>query len=258
MSYKFRSEEEELEAFRECFLTNKDAVLMDIKYRISELKKHMDDRKHTIGFFNKYINILELFYKKIDDTKLFDNLEDWWSYDYSVTEYGAILHLTYNTGVTFTNDKVADFACIGEQFNLVEVKTKLLTIEEYAATYNTMPGTVRQWIRRGKIRSAVKAGREWRIPEMAEIPGRGYHWGIYTWTEKLTDMPKKYNFMNEYSQVTIKQDDKDKDKFILIFSGKKNGLKYVNITGKEREKFELMLISNPLIKAEADIEEIFG
>jgi hypothetical protein len=218
MSYKFRSEEEELEAFRECFLTNKDAVLMDIKYRISELKKHMDDRKHTIGFFNKYINILELFYKKIDDTKLFDNLEDWWSYDYSVTEYGAILHLTYNT----------------------------------------MPGTVRQWIRRGKIRSAVKAGREWRIPEMAEIPGRGYHWGIYTWTEKLTDMPKKYNFMNEYSQVTIKQDDKDKDKFILIFSGKKNGLKYVNITGKEREKFELMLISNPLIKAEADIEEIFG
>ena len=50
---------------------------------------------------------------------------------------------------------------------------------------------VRQWIRRGKLRSAVKAGSEWRIPELSEIIGRGYRRGTFHWDDKLSDVPEE-------------------------------------------------------------------
>ena len=62
----------------------------------------------------------------------------------------------------------------GQTFELVTVPSALLSVEEYAAVYNVSVTTVRQWIRRGKIRSAIKNGCEWSIPELAAVSGRGY------------------------------------------------------------------------------------
>ncbi len=43
---------------------------------------------------------------------------------------------------------------------------KYYTAEEIAEQYNLKPGTVRLWIRQGKLK-AVKLGHLWRIPEEA-------------------------------------------------------------------------------------------
>ena len=39
---------------------------------------------------------------------------------------------------------------------IVEEKCLYLSVEEYAKVYDVKPTTVRQWIRRGKIRNAKK------------------------------------------------------------------------------------------------------
>lgn len=145
-------------------------------------------------------------------------------------------------------------------FHLLTVRTKLLTVEQYAQAYDVTTTTVRQWIRRGKIRSAVKQGSEWRIPELAEIMERGYRDGHYERLEELTDLPQEYAFLNDYVYMDIRQDKEDKTRYDVLFSMKFDPLvvpkeewdqyhRTVQMDRKEREKFELYLISSPFVRA---------
>lgn len=93
------------------------------------------------------------------------------------------------------------------------VDTKLLTVDDYANTYGVNTGTVRQWIRRGKIRNAIKLGNEWRIPELTDMPTRGYQTGIYMWMEYLKNLHKEYEFLRNYTTAMFDQDSIDKNKF---------------------------------------------
>lgn len=45
-----------------------------------------------------------------------------------------------------------------EDFTIHQTNARLLSLEEYGGVYGVAADTVRQWIRRGKIRSAVKLG----------------------------------------------------------------------------------------------------
>ena len=157
--------------------------------------------------------------------------------------------------------------CVDENkdtiFDLLHIKAKLLTVEQYAQAYGVTTTTVRQWIRRGKIRTAMKVGSEWRIPELAEIMARGYRWGRYYRREVLTDLPEEYAFFNEYDYVVLNQNDERKDLYDVCFGKKhdylgweseeemiKQNYKDIQMDQKEREKFELYLISNPLVEPE--------
>ena len=135
---------------------------------------------------------------------------------------------------------------VGQEFDLVKVSTRLLTVEEYASIYEVSFGKVRQWIRRGKLRSAIKAGSEWRIPELSEITGRGYRRATFHWDDKLSDVPEEYSYLKEYSWLSIDQNVKDKNLFRVVCLGKDTKSLEMIMETKEREKFELYLISNPL------------
>ena len=65
-------------------------------------------------------------------------------------------------------------------------------VEEYAAATNTEAVTVRQWIRRGKLRNALKIGSEWRIPEITDPPRRGYTPVSYYNKGGLIAFPKEF------------------------------------------------------------------
>ena len=189
-------------------------------------------------------------------------LEDWWRYEYEVRESGAVLKLSHIDQFDFGPDGTVT-EHTDTTFNLLEVRTKLLTVEEYAQAYGVSVITVRQWIRRGKIRTAVKAGSEWRIPELAECLGRRYGDRTYTRKEYLTDLPEGYAFFNKYDHVTLSQNEDQRDQYIACFvkdydlsageSEKEIMRKYykaIQIGQKEREKFELYLIANPFVEAE--------
>ena len=137
-------------------------------------------------------------------------------------------------------------------------KTQLLNVEQYANLYGVAQSTVRQWIRRGKIRSAIKAGNEWRIPELAEVNGRGYSHGFYSWDDNLSGLAEEYKFINDYSSARITQDEENKDLFHIELSSKnleKMPDMDIDMTTKEKEKFELVLISNPLVKAPSETND---
>lgn len=236
------------EQLREERFTTKEDLLEWIyaaKKRIT--KKAETDNLHSAAFYHVYKNLLRKFEAKIQETVLFEHLEDCWYYALSISYSGAQLSLHHaKKGEIGKKGKVV--VTEDQQFSLIKVDTKLLTVDEYANTYGVTTGTVRQWIRRGKIRNAIKYGKEWRIPELTDMPTRGYQSGLYMWTEYLNKVPKEYEFLRNYSTALFNQDSSDKNKFQVTFIAK--GIKPQNIIcdTQEREKLELFMISHPQIQ----------
>lgn len=220
------------------------AWIMDAKVRISQKSK--TDKKHSAAFYHAYQSLLDRFAKSVSAAVLFEHLEDQWFYELTISHSGARLMLVHANSC-WVGDTGFVQVTTNQSYTLINVKGKYLSVEEYADAYGVSVGTVRQWIRRGKIRTAVKVGNEWRIPEMTDIVGRGYQSAMYMWYTRLTDLPEKYSFLNNYSTVLINQNVTEKSKFDVTFAAGNVESKTETYESKEREKLELLLIAHPSV-----------
>ena len=228
-------------------LMSKNAILkalQEAQERIS--RKAESDKHHSAAYYHALEKLIRQFTDEVKKTVLFEKLEDCWFYDLYITYSGIRLFLEHAVAY---NQRCGDHPNYGidQRFVLISKSTRLLSVEEYAREYSVETVTVRQWIRRGKIRNAIKRGREWYIPELTEIPSRGYKSALYMWYEYLYDLPEEYAFLTQYTSVIINQSRKDKSKYEVVFSA--GGIKPVikEYDTKSREKLELFLISDPRI-----------
>ena len=143
-----------------------------------------------------------------------------------------------------------------QAYRLFSVDSKLLTVEEYADRYRVETVTVRQWIRRGKIRTAIKYGNEWRIPELTELPTRGRSDALYFLDEDI-ELEKKYEYLRGCHSLWIIQDDYNKKLYQITLHGKDITKEYrvMYFDVKEKEQLELYCISSPHIHYQESILE---
>lgn len=80
-----------------------------------------------------------------------------------------------------------------------------MTVTEYAEMNSVTETTVRQWIRRGKLRRAKKQGRDWIIPSIYERPIRGFVNVIYFIGNLPNNIINKYPFLEDFTQVAVCQ-----------------------------------------------------
>ena len=235
---------------RDIWLTTKEDVLIWLK---GEMERVTDqsrmDKKHSAAFYYAYTKLLTRFYKKIEDTVLFNRLEDFWHYTIGVSSAGAVLSLCYLDNYKVDeNSGTLTLYGPGQEIPIISIQGRYLSVEEYASEYGVGAGTVRQWIRRGKIRTAIKTGKEWIIPELTELPDRGYQSATYFYNGNLPDLPEEYEFLNGYTVIIINQNREDRGKFdVMITDARKAPVSRVMGT-KEREKLELFLISRPDVR----------
>ena len=243
--------EDERDVFNEDMLRTKDDILRDIDFRLSRInEKKKKDKKHSQAYYTRLFDLIEKFRSRVEESVFPDQLEDWWQYEYDIEETGIKLVLSHADYVSLNSEGYIDTVSVDTEFDLFTVKAGMLTVEQYAQANEVTTTAVRQWIRRGKIRTAVKQGSEWSIPALAEVRDRGYQFAQYHWDEYLTGFPEEYGFINDYRLVTISQNEENKDMFDLHFIIKDENVKDKNIQmdKKEKEKFELLLISNPFVK----------
>ena len=240
---------------------SKKAVLMDIDSKIKCIEQGRGvDTSHSAAFYERIKGLLLRFREKVRLALLFKELEDLWAYDVEIRDDGIALLLYHLEVLTPDDDEYYEEMELYHEYTLVKENAKLLTVEKYAEVYGVTPGTVRQWIRRGKLRSAVKTGGEWRIPELAEVSGRGYIYVRYEWEDELPDLPEEFKFLNNYKHASITQDARNKNLFHIscwIEEYGEKGTYEVEMSSKEKEKFELMLISNPLVEGPNELKDIF-
>lgn len=217
--------------------------------------KSKNDMHHSAAYYHRLLKLIEDFIGVVKNTVFLGRLEEYWFYSIYINYSGIKLALNH-ASITRENSRNTNNYTVDQQYILLTTKTKLLSVEQYAKAYDVETGTVRQWIRRGKIRSAVKNGNEWLIPELTEVPGRGYKSALYMWYEYLYDLPEEYSFLTDYTTVLINQSDVDKKKYIVTFTA--GGVKPLvkEYDSKQREKLELFLISDPRIhNIESAIDE---
>ena len=257
------TDEDRLAVFNEGALKTKDEILKDIDFLLREIDENSKtDPKHSREYYTRYVGLIERFRAEVEKRVFPAKLEDWWQYEYDVRETGVTLTLSHVDYFDIGSNDIVS-ATQDTTFNLLTVKARFLTVEQYAQAYDVTTTTVRQWIRRGKIHTAIKRGSEWRIPELAEAASRGYKYRQYEREEYLTDLPAEYAFFNDYDYVSFEQDDEHKDMFNVVFSKEydantvtdeeeiRKTYKEMQMGRIEREKFELYLISNPFVIPES-------
>lgn len=214
------------------------------------------DHENPAAYYSLVIDQLNTFKTLVEDSVLFESTPEDWFYSIALEYDSFQLFLSHIIKGQGDPENIGD--CRADAlYSLIKIEPKKLTVSEYAEAYSVGEGTVRQWIRRGKIRSAEKAGNEWLIPELTKPPHRGYEKASYHWIPPLDDLPENYEFLNHFNNATIYQDPDVKTMyhalFIDLFSGNVPKIMPSDINQNERERLELILISNPKVSYEASL-----
>lgn len=234
------------------FALTKEKVLDGISEMISECDeaaKH--DYVNPAAHYSAIRELLEAFRKTVENAVLFDETPKDWAYSLHFEYDKFSLSLVHISDYISPIDKYSSGGIgIDASYELIKREPLKLTVAEFADLYKVPQVTVRQWIRRGKIRVAEKKGNEWLISELAGLPRRGYESATYIWDTKLEKLPEEYVFLNNYDTATFYQDDYDKTIFHVLFTEwSDSDKKYDKKLGvEEKEKLELFMIANPQIR----------
>ncbi len=247
--------EEELVFYRDHSIRTKSEILAATDQIKKQLQNSASDRPIPT---ERLLPLLDAFSQEITALQLMDLDQEWWQYEIAVRDTGITLSLCHT-------EIIYDYANIpGEKnqpgflpnqvFPIHTTRAKLLSPDEFGALYGVSGGTVRQWIRRGKLRSASKFGKEWRIPELTRVAsGEHYVDGSYSWDQELPDPPEGFEELNEYDHASISSVRGQKDLFQVCFTrwdgeGETDDSWYKVISRKAKEQLELYLISEPLVE----------
>ena len=230
---------------REERFTKKEQLIEWIDQEILHVEeKSKSDRKLSAAYYYAYLNLLGKLRSKVNGTVLFNNLEDFWFYSMSISSAGASLDLNWAWGCEIQADNKFHVKT-GQTLTLLEVRAQYLTVSKYASDYGVDPGTVRQWIRRGKIRTAKKVGTIWLIPEMTAPPSRGYTPASYDIKIELSEIPEEFSFLSGCRQVGIFSRNGEPGFFTVFCTDSNHDTKKVIVDTPKRERLEVFLISNP-------------
>ena len=233
--------------------TNKQSVIATLDNASKNVMSEMrNNPQHTLQYYNALSFLLDKVILEIASRNIFD-APDGWCYSFEITNKNAAMYIRHVSDIQEDEDGnvVLD---IDERFRLINYPVGLLTVEQFASRSKIEAGTVRQWIRRGKLRNAIKVGGEWRIPEITDPPTRGFTPVRYYNNGQFFFLPKEIGAsFNQHPSVIDIYKSKEEKGYIVLFDYAPAILPQKLLTDAEREKLELMLIGNPNITNSASV-----
>ena len=242
-------------AFRNMYLFSKEDIIDSFKLFMEHIEFD-EDNHYTNESKQKKIQLCNEFFVALQKCKLPTLTELWWYYDYEITGRGIFLNLCLadekNIELDEDNETISMMSSTVES-TLIKIECEYLTVEQFAKIQDVSPVTVRQWIRRGKLRNAKKMGRDWFISSFEDKPSRGYMSVQYSLAEST--QIEKFPLVAAAESIFIYQDDKDKSVFHCIFENfKSHFYQSMQLKRKEVEEIELAIISSGKAKVESNIQ----
>ena len=222
----------------------KQAVIATLDNALRSIVNEMRNNPlHTVQYYNALSQLLNKVIVEIASRNIFD-APDGWFYSFVISNKSAALYIQHVAEIQMDENGNA-ILDINEKFRLINYPVRLLTVEEYASVSKTEAGTVRQWIRRGKLRNAIKIGGEWRIPEITDPPTRGFTPVRYYNNGHFLSLPKELGVsLNQKPCIIDIYKAKEEKGYVVLFDYAPAMIPQRLLTDAEREKLELMLISN--------------
>ncbi len=232
----------------EGYMKSKDCILHFLNDYIHQIEYGRNLKpEYSAGFYFKYLVQLRKFQHMVENMDFPDLFELDFFYKCLFYDTKFVIHICGNN-----KDRIP--------LELVIIETPLLSVSDFAKLYNVTEGAVRQWIRRGKITSAIKNGNEWSIPEICDMNPHMKESNEYHWDCDLTDPPDYMDYFDEYDALKISKDN-NSDGFILYFYSRykevHDNLEIV-VDTNVKEKVELWLIANPAVYSPGSLIDVIG
>lgn len=176
-------------------------VINLIERAITQLRNEKNTiPQHSLFFYNSVTHLatklsVELFGKPFPD------LTDGWYYSFEVSNTSASIYIKHAVDYQIKEDKSIPSISYDCRYRLVCYPVQTYSVEEFAQQNKVEAVTVRQWIRRGKLRTAIKNGGVWRIPATAEVPSRGVSTVTYYTNGAFVAFPAEFHHMGINSDV---------------------------------------------------------
>ena len=204
------------------------------------------------GFTDRYcqaaVREFRQFSRIIERSPLFDAPEGW---NYAIEIRGTGICLTVQKTMNDPGERNLDQN--PAVYELLQARAELMTVEEYAALHEITHVAAVSRIRRGKIRCALKQGRDWRIPSLALPVEKGYRPATYIWIGKLQGLPGKFEVINQYARADFFQDDSILTRFHVRFTGNDEEPLEIICNRDQRGSIERIFVSNPDVRCLTDV-----
>ncbi len=231
------------ELFREQYLFTQEDILNSVELLIEHEEHHIEP-KYSPETANRRVKLWKKFLASVKKCKLPVLSALWWFYDYQFSGDCIELNLCNADEIDIEDDLISSisFTC---EHTVLSVECDYLTVEQFAAVLGVEPVTVRQWIRRGKLRYAKKSGQGWLIPEIEDKPQRGFTSVQYVIEDESHIESDVFPMLSACDLVSIFQDDTDKKKYICIFENTSTNLRNeISLTRSEVERLEYAIIKS--------------
>ena len=243
------------EIFREDYLFTREDILQSLELFV-EHDKTNEEPAYLSEVVKNRVKLCKKFIAAVKKSKLPVLTELWWFYEYQFLGNSMELNLCQAYDIEVENDEISSMTSTVEH-TLITVECDYLTVEQYAAMHGVEPVTVRQWIRRGKLRHAKKNGRDWLIPDTEEKPRRGFTSVQYIVENEAYIESEEFPLLSASGQITILQDHENKNKFLCFFDDYKNKFKSkLELTRSEVERLEHTIIESGKARVEGSIQYI--
>ncbi len=243
----------DLVQFNARMLLNKREVVESFEDFMEHYRQEDNEEGYSESRRNVLLQMGERFLERLQECNIPAIVKPWYCYEYHLTNDSIILELVKYDEIEFDDDGTMASATSSPEYTLTEVRCEYLSAEQYAVLHDVTVTTVRQWIRRGKLRTAKKVGGEWQIPALADTPKRGFEPVTYYWKELPENIKAVFPFLAATECIFIMQDKHDKKVFPTITGWPgEDDRQRVELTIQQREQLELMLIAAD----EVEVEEI--
>jgi excisionase family DNA binding protein len=241
------------ELFREQHLFSREDVLKSLDLFIAHEKAN-EDPVYPPSVVSNRVKLCEKFYAAVKKCKLPVLTELWWFYEYDFLENRMELILCRASDIEVEGGEISTMTATVEH-TLISVECDYLTVEQYASMLGVEPVTVRQWIRRGKLRHAKKTGRDWLIPSTEDKPGRGYTSVLYIVEDNARVDSEEFPLLAVSNRISITQDQDKKSRFICYLNNDKTKFhSELELTRSEVERLEHTIIESGKARLGAHIQ----
>lgn len=248
---------QDLLKFNAVMLLNKREVLESFEDYMTRRGEEGPGERWSGEQYAAFLNLCRQFREKLLNCTIPTLTKPWYHYEYTVAREYIRLELMRCEEISFDENGEFDAMTTQAEYTILQVQCRYLTVEEYAALSGVTDTTVRQWIRRGKLRTAKKEGREWRIPELADTPKRGFESVTYAWNTLPEEIGAAFPWLNKAEEMALSQDRDDKTVFHAQLYIPGQGSRRIDLSTKERERLELMLIAAPEVRAEIEADDVY-
>lgn len=241
--------------FYENHLFTREDILKSLELFI-EHEKLNEESRYSNEIAKNRAQLCEKLVRAVKNSKLPVLLELWWYYEYQFLGDSMELNLCHANEIKVEDDDISSMISTVEH-TLIKVECDYFNVEQYAALHNVKPVTVRQWIRRGKLRHAKKNGRDWLIPNTEDKPSRGYESVQYIVARDFHIGSEEFPLLAVCESIFTLQDKDNKNIFICYFDNYKTKFHNVlKLTRSEVERLEHTIIELGKAKVAANIQYV--